>query len=76
MEKFVLEPSTNTHVIEGNKINAEPLEELGGFVLKIEGSGYVLHGEHGLIVTECENVIKLVQQEYNPITKKLQNSFD
>ena len=28
------------------------------------------------LVTEHENVIKYVQQEFNPITKKLQNSFD
>jgi len=36
----------------------------------------VTHGEHGTLVTESENIIKYVQQELNPLTKKMQNAFD
>ena len=78
MEKttIVLEPSTNTHTMKGNVEVIGQLEQLGGVVLQSSGVGVVLHGEHGVICTEELNVIKLVQQEYNPITKILQNSFD
>jgi len=36
----------------------------------------VTHGEHGTIRTESRTVIKYVQQEVNPVTKKLQNAYD
>lgn len=78
MEKtvLVLEPSTNTHKMEGKvKISAE-LSELKGIVLVTEGQCMVFHGEHGVIVTEEQNVIKLIQQELNPLTKKMMNSID
>lgn len=72
----ILEPSTNTHKITANDVVVENLTELGGMKLTVEGEGIVTHGEHGVIVTEGKNVIKLVQQEVNPITRALQNSFD
>lgn len=76
MEKLVLEPSTNTHTLHCNKVVAEPLDQLGGMVLDVTGKGLVLHGQHGVIGTERKDVIKLTQQEVNPITKSLQNSYD
>ena len=78
MEKqtIVLEPSTNSHTIEGKVKLINKLENLGGMVLNCTDKAVVLHGEHGVIVTEAENVIKLVQQECNPLTKQMQNSFD
>ena len=72
----VLEPSTNTHRMNGSVKISEKLDNLSGLVLETEGECIVLHGEHGVIVTESENVIKLTQQEFNPLTKQLQNSFD
>lgn len=75
-QKVVLEPSTNSHEINGDITVIAKTDQLGGIVLKVEGQGIVLHGEHGTIVTDSENVIKLVQQELNPVTKLLQNSFD
>ena len=44
--------------------------------LQIQGDGIVTHGEHGTIKTESPNVIKYVQQELNPVTRKLQNAYD
>lgn len=73
---LVLEPSTNTHSLTADHIESEVLSELDGIKMKITGKGLVLHGEHGVIVTEESNVIKLVQQEYNPITKQMQKVTD
>lgn len=75
-QELVLEPSTNTHVIKGNVNVIKNLDNLGGMVLEVTDKGIVTHGEHGVIVTENENIIKLVQQEFNPVLKVLQNSFD
>lgn len=74
--EYVLEPSTNTHKITSTgKVD---VKDLGNSILKlkIEGSGIVTHGEHGVIKTESPDVIKYVQQEVNPLTKRLQNAFD
>jgi hypothetical protein len=76
MNTIVLEPSTNTH-----RLNSESeirVEDLGAGILKINtgGIGVVTHGEHGTLCTESEHVIKYVQQEFNPLTKKLQNAYD
>ena len=71
----VLEPSTNTHQVEANSIEKTVIDE-SILKLKIKGNGIVTHGEHGTLVTESENVIKYVQQEFNPITRKLQSAFD
>jgi hypothetical protein len=71
----VLEPSTNTHQVSAQTIEKTIIDE-SILKLKIKGNGIVTHGEHGTLVTESENVIKYVQQEFNPITRKLQNAFD
>jgi hypothetical protein len=73
--QVVLEESTNTHKIEANSITKT---DLGNGILKldIKGDGVVTHGEHGTLKTESSVVLKYVQQELNPITKKLQNAFD
>ena len=73
--KIVLEPSTNTHALEANEVISK---DLGNGILKltVKGDGIVSHGEHATIRTESPNVIKYVQQELNPVTKKLQNAFD
>jgi len=75
MKKVVLEPSTNTHTMEATKITSE---DLGNGILKldVEGGGIVTHGEHGTLKTESKTVFKYVQQEVNPVTKKLQNAYD
>jgi hypothetical protein len=72
---IVLEPSTNTHTVEANHITAENLTESTIF-LSINGKGVVSHGEHGTLSTESDFVIKIVQQEVNPVTKAIQNAYD
>ena len=74
-ETLVLEQSTNTHVLEADRIVMKKLGN-GIIQLKISGNGIVTHGEHGTIKTEAENVIKYIQQEINPISGIIQNAFD
>lgn len=74
--KVVLEPSTNTHQLESEKVE---VTDLGNGILKLKTSqtgGIVTHGEHGTLVTQSENVIKYVQQEVNPMTQRMENAFD
>lgn len=71
----VLEPSTNTHAVSASQIEVKNLEN-STLKLTINGPGIVTHGEHGTLVTESANVIKYNQQEFNPITRKLQNAYD
>jgi hypothetical protein len=74
--EVILEPSTNTHVMRSESV--VETKDLGRGVLKLslKGDGIVSHGEHGTIKTESANVIKYVQQEYNPVTRAMQNAFD
>ena len=74
---IVLEDTGHVHELTANNIIETSIEgELGGKVLNISGPGIVTHGEHKTLVTESPVVIKINQQEMNPITKKLQNAFD
>ena len=74
MKTITLEPSTNTHtmtdVLESTAIDTSILK------LKTNKKSKVVHGEHGTLGIESEHVLKYVQQELNPITKKLQNAWD
>lgn len=74
--EVILEPSTNTHVMRSESV--VETKDLGRGVLKLslKGDGIVSHGEHGTIKTESANVIKYVQQEFNPVTRAMQNAFD
>jgi hypothetical protein len=74
MNTVVLEPSSNTHTMT----NVHEVKEISNGILKLKTSldSKVLHGEHGAIGIESKNVIKYVQQELNPVTKKLQNAWD
>ena len=73
--KHYLEETTHTHVVKATKINV--LKKEGSTqVIKVEGKGIVTHGEHGVLVTSKPNVIKYVQKEVNPITKKIEDATD
>ena len=71
----ILEPSTNTHLLRSNDVIVDEIDN-NILKLKIKGDGIITHGEHGTIKTESPDVIKYVQQELNPITKMMQNSYD
>lgn len=72
--EVVLEASTNTHVMKGKDIVAK---DLGNGNMDITAqNAIVTHGEHGTISVESGRILKVVQQELNPVTKKMQNAFD
>ena len=76
MQTITLEPSTNTHRLTSTKVS---VEDLGHGILRVEvpaGHAVVTHGEHGTLATEAQHIIKYVQQEYNPVTQKMQAAFD
>tara|TARA_R110000850_G_scaffold105573_1_gene216562 strand:- start:133 stop:363 length:231 start_codon:yes stop_codon:yes gene_type:complete len=74
-KKEVLEESTNTHILVAKEITKTNLGD-GILKLEINGEGIVTHGEHGTLKTQSDVVFKYVQQELNPVTKKLQNAYD
>lgn len=76
MKTVTLEPSTNTHAMHADEIR---VTDMGGGILILDipkEDGVVTHGEHGTLATESQHVIKYVQQEFNPLTRMLQNAFD
>ena len=75
MAKIALEQTTNTHQIEADEITK--LHETGSIILiKIKGNGIVTHGEHGMMKTEHAYIVKYVQKEINPISKKIEDAND
>lgn len=73
----MLEPSTNTHRFNGKVVDEKHYDNpVGTIQLRVEGDGLVTHGEHGTIKTESTNVVKLNQQELNPMKQSMQAAFD
>lgn len=75
MKRTVLEPSSNTHTLVSHDVKVTDLGN-STLKLKIKGDGVLVHGEHGTIKTESPDVMKYVQQEFNPVTRAMQNAYD
>jgi hypothetical protein len=71
-----LEKNTNTHILEANKIKVVTNVDNATQVLEVEGEGIISHGEHGMLKTESQHIIKYVQQEFNPITLIVEAAYD
>ena len=72
----ILEESTNTHTLKGN---VEITKKFGNtVVMKQTGKSVIMHGTHGIVSTEIDtkHIVKITQQEYNPITKQMMNAID
>ncbi|HPC10122.1 MAG TPA: hypothetical protein PLN85_03525 [archaeon] len=74
----VLEKSTNSHVLKGKVKVLKNMEKMNTIVLECDGGVIVEHGEHATVRTEnnTKYVIKITQQEFNPVTKALMNACD
>lgn len=74
----ILEKSTNTHITNSDIIVTDEFNTMTTMVLETNEQMIVEHGHHFTVATEPETqqVIKITQQEYNPILKLMQNSFD
>jgi len=77
-KKLTLEESTNTHTMVGEVEVIKKIEKMNTFVLNTNGSSIVEHGQHAFVKTEPETkrIIKITQQEYNPVLKAFTNAFD
>ena len=73
-----LEESTNTHILKGDVEVVKTISKMNTVVMNTNGSAIVEHGHHAIVSTEPETcrVIKITQQEFNPITKALMDAFD
>lgn len=81
MEKnvIVLEKSTNTHTLRGEKVEViKEMKKMNTMVLRLENAAIIEHGEHATVRTEddTKNIVKITQQEFNPLKKELMNAFD
>jgi len=78
MKTVVLEESTNTHTMKGNVEVVKKMEKMNTVVLDTNGCSIVEHGHHANVMTEpsTKRVIKITQQEFNPVTKAIMNAFD
>lgn len=75
MKKVILEKSAHTHALTGNVITEKRLDN-SMVLLHVEGNCLVTHEEHDPLVTNNPYILKVVQQELNPVTKEMQNAFD
>ncbi|MCK5788797.1 MAG: hypothetical protein KAH32_07350 [Chlamydiia bacterium] len=78
-QRTVLESSTNTHATESKVKVVKEFVSMTTMVIDVIGDSMIVeHGHHRTVATEPETkrVIKITQQEFNPLTKKLQNAFD
>ena len=78
MKTVALEESTNTHILKGEAKVLKKMSKMNTVVLDTEGCAVVEHGHHAIVSTEADTkrVIKITQQEFNPVTKALMNAFD
>ena len=74
----VLEASTNTHVTKSDVEVVKEMNTMTTIVLDTHDKMIVEHGHHRTVATEpdTKRVIKITQQEYNPVLKAMQNAFD
>jgi hypothetical protein len=77
--KTILEKSTNTHFTNSEVIVTKELTNMTTIVIEVKKDNMIVeHGHHKTVATELDtkNVIKITQQEYNPVLKAFNNAFD
>ena len=78
-KKVVLEKSTNTHFTTDNVKVTDEFDKMTTIVLEVpEDKMVVEHGHHHTVATDSNttHVIKITQQEWNPLLAAFQNAFD
>lgn len=79
MKQTVLEKSTNTHVSNSDVKVVLKSEVMSTMVIDTEDEAMIVeHGHHRTVATEADTkrVIKITQQEFNPVLQAMQNAFD
>jgi hypothetical protein len=74
----ILENSTHPHILKGNAKIVKKINNMNTLVINLNGAAVVEHGQHATVRTEddTKTIIKIIQQEFNPITKALMNACD
>lgn len=75
----VLERSTNTHITNSPGVSVQKeIQNMTTILLSTQGAMIVEHGHHHTVATSPSTgqVVKITQQEYNPVLNAFQNSFD
>jgi hypothetical protein len=77
--KIILEPSIHPHFTSSSGVTlVKKLDIMNTIVLETKGRMVVEHEEHPAVATsgKTKQVIKINQQEFNPVLQAMQNSFD
>lgn len=74
MKELILEETTNTHKVTGENV-VENYRE-GNMVSFTTTESEVTHGEHRALTLPAGKYLKYVQQEHNPVTRKMQAAYD
>ena len=78
-KKVVLEKSTNTHFTNNDVQVVDEIDKMTTLVMEVKDEKMIVeHGHHNTVATEpgTSHVIKITQQEYNPLLNAFQNAFD
>lgn len=77
-KEVVLEQSSHPHTLKGDAKVIKEMKGMNTIVLELQGAAIVEHGQHATVRTEenSQNIIKITQQEFNPVTQALMNAFD
>jgi hypothetical protein len=70
-----LEKNSHTHLLKALSYHVHK-KEGSTEAIEIEGDAFVFHEEHQVIRIESSYFIKYVQQEYNPLTRLVENAYD
>lgn len=77
-KKVILEESTNVHYTNSDVEVVDKFNTMSTMIIDTHGNMIVEHGHHNTVSTEpdTKRVIKINQQEYNPLLQAFQNAFD
>jgi len=78
MQKTILEKSTNTHTTHSEVIEVAKYDTMTTIILDTKKGMIVEHGHHNTVATSptTTRVIKITQQEFNPLLRAFQNAYD
>jgi len=78
-QQTVLEKSTNTHSTKSDVKVIKEMPSMTTIILDVKQDKMIVeHGHHNVVATEptTKRVIKITQQEFNPVLQAYQNAFD
>ncbi|MBB6372298.1 hypothetical protein [Chryseobacterium shigense] len=74
-KEYCLEKTGNQHILKAKGYKVID-KDTAAETIKISGDAFIFHNEHKILRIESEYFVKYIQQEYNPITKLIENAYD